>query len=269
MLVAMTSTKNPFPGMNPWLQRKWSDVHTKLITFIAEALTTELPPDLAAYAEERIALQAEGEQPVGFRSDVAITESWRHGLPPVWTPEHDATPVALAQPMLIRVPERMDRWVEIVDPEDRVITVIEVLSPANKSSDGRATYFSKARGYLNAGINLVEIDLVRGGRHSLQVAESLLPAASGSTQFISVHRTIISDRFEVYPCPLRERLPAIRIPLRPADPDIPLDLQPLVDRCYEMGRYWRSKWQEPLIPPLPDEDAAWAQGCLKSAGLIE
>ena len=74
--------QNPFPGMNPWLQRKWSDVHTMLIGYIRDALSPELPPDLAAYAEERIALQAQGEPPVGFRSDVAITESWRHGLPP-------------------------------------------------------------------------------------------------------------------------------------------------------------------------------------------
>ncbi len=52
MFAAMNSTKNPFPGMNPWLQRKWSDVHTMLIGYIRDSLSPELPPDLAAYAED-------------------------------------------------------------------------------------------------------------------------------------------------------------------------------------------------------------------------
>ncbi len=25
--------KNPFPGMNPWLEGYWGDVHTKLTTY--------------------------------------------------------------------------------------------------------------------------------------------------------------------------------------------------------------------------------------------
>ena len=63
MLTAMTSTKNPFPGMNPWLQRKWSDVHTKLITFIPDNATRGLSAiqgdivvfdDLPAHRHERV-----------------------------------------------------------------------------------------------------------------------------------------------------------------------------------------------------------------------
>jgi Protein of unknown function (DUF4058) len=37
--------------------------------------------------------------------------------------------------------------------------------------------------------------------------------------------------------PLRQCLPAIRVPLRRTDPDAALDLQVLVDQCYERGRY--------------------------------
>ena len=254
--------------MNPWLQRKWSDVHTKLIAFIAEALTAELPGELAAYAEERIALQSAASPPVGYRSDVAITETWRQGLPPIWTPAQDHAPISVAAPLLIRAPERMDRWVEIVDPEDRIITVIEVISPTNKSPEGHTSYMSKALAYLNAGISLVEIDLVRGGRHSIQCEESLMPELTGTHYFCCVNRSILPGRRELYPCPLRERLPAIRIPLRPTDADIPLDLQPLINRCYELGRYWRSKWEEPLAPPLSEDDATWAREHLTAAGLL-
>jgi hypothetical protein len=36
--------------------------------------------------------------------------------------------------------------------------------------------------------------------------------------------------------PLRQRLPAIRVPLRRTDPDAALDLQVLIEQCYERGR---------------------------------
>jgi NDP-sugar pyrophosphorylase family protein len=29
---------NPFPGMNPFLERYWSDVHTKLVAYIGDAI---------------------------------------------------------------------------------------------------------------------------------------------------------------------------------------------------------------------------------------
>ena len=45
------------------------------------------------------------------------------------------------------------------------------------------------------------------------------------------------SRCEFYVLPLRERLPAIRVPLRRTDLDAALDLQVLIDQCYERGRY--------------------------------
>ena len=43
---------------------------------------------------------------------------------------------------------------------DRVVTVVELLSPANKrNSDDREAYLAKRNEYLAIGTNLVEIDL--------------------------------------------------------------------------------------------------------------
>jgi hypothetical protein len=70
----------------------------------------------------------------------------------------------------------------------------------------------------------------------------------------------------VYRIPLRERLPAIRIPLRPADPDAVLDIQTLVDQAYQDGRYDDIDYSEPFRPPLDPEDAAWAAALLLAAG---
>ena len=63
--------------------------------------------------------------------------------------------------------------------------------------------------------------------------------------------------------------PIIRVPLRLGDPDAPLAIQPLVDRCYAMGRHWLTAYARPLDPPLPREDAAWAAERLQAAGLGE
>jgi hypothetical protein len=130
----MPSTSNPFPGMNPYLQAHWSDVHTRLITAIGNALSKELPPDLSARAEEFIAVTG-GEQ--DYRPDDAIVERWRHGFPPVWTAEgSDPAALQVTEPLVVLVDPETERWIEIRDMSGKLITVIEVLSPANKRHPG-------------------------------------------------------------------------------------------------------------------------------------
>ena len=72
---------------------------------------------------------------------------------------------------------------------------------------------------------------------------------------------------EVYPIPLRERLPTIRIPLRRTDPDATLDIQDLVDRAYYFGSYHHTmRYDGDPHPPLTGDDARWADELLKAAG---
>ena len=40
--------KNPFPGMNPYLQQRWGDFHTRLTVAMSDALNRFLPSDLEA-----------------------------------------------------------------------------------------------------------------------------------------------------------------------------------------------------------------------------
>jgi len=72
----------------------------------------------------------------------------------------------------------------------------------------------------------------------------------------------------VYPIRLRERLPVIRIPLRPNEADVVVDLQPLIDQCHERCRYHLLNYQQPLEPPLQAEDCAWAEQLLRQAHLV-
>ena len=62
-------------------------------------------------------------------------------------------------------------------------------------------------------------------------------------------------------------MPVVRIPLRPNDADVALDLQPLVDQCYERGRYWMTDYHRDPALPLPSQDARWLDEHLRSRGL--
>ncbi len=48
--------KNPFPGMNPYLQRWSGDFQTGFIVAICNVLNQSLPDDLEARIEESIAV---------------------------------------------------------------------------------------------------------------------------------------------------------------------------------------------------------------------
>jgi hypothetical protein len=70
----------------------------------------------------------------------------------------------------------------------------------------------------------------------------------------------------VYRVPLRERLPVIAIPLRPADRDVPLALQVGLDQCYRNGGYDDVDYRGAPEPPLAVGDASWADALLREQG---
>ena len=53
--------KSPFPGMDPYLDAHWLDVHTSLVTDARNTLNERLPEDLAASSEERVAVESSDE----------------------------------------------------------------------------------------------------------------------------------------------------------------------------------------------------------------
>ena len=67
--------KSPFPGMDPYLEPYWNDVHVSLLVAIKEALQPILPRALRARAEEQVMLESpEGEPLSKYRPDVAVVE---------------------------------------------------------------------------------------------------------------------------------------------------------------------------------------------------
>lgn len=89
--------------------------------------------------------------------------------------------------------------------ERRLMTVIEILSPANKYDQGFEAYVEKRTKLLQTETHLLEIDLLRGGERILLTGEELPPAAYYG--FLS--RFNRRPRTEVWPIQLRESLPTI------------------------------------------------------------
>jgi hypothetical protein len=83
-----------------------------------------------------------------------------------------------------------------------------------------------------------------------------------------VRRATRRHEAEVYPMPLWERLPVVKVPLRPQDPDVPLDLQALVEQCYRNGAYEGTlNYAVDPDPPLLGADKEWADARLVEVGL--
>ena len=246
-----------FPGMDPYLEtpRLWSGVHGRMIVYIADALTPRLRPRYVAAIEERVyegfraytvALDEGPEQK--FRSDVLMWQTIRAPIEPV----HEG-------------------YVAILDLHmgQRVVTVIEVLSPTNKyAGPGRESYRAKQREVLAGDVNLVEIDLLRLGPHVLAVPE-LAARERGTYDYLTcINRAEgLRDAYELYPRRLRERLPRIRIPLADGDPDVALDVQAVLAQTYDAGSYRdRIDYNHPCEPPLNPDDRAWAESLLSGDG---
>src|SRR5205085_1973869 len=148
--------------------------------------------------------------------------------------------------------EIREPFLEILDKEKRqVVTVIEILSPANKyaRSAGLESFRSKRRAIMNSRSHWIEIDLLRRG-----VSLPLRKRIRRHEYMVLVSTRDRRPKGLVWPIRLSQRLPVIPIPLQPGDDDSPLDLQAVLDSTYRRARYDRviDYTQEP-IPPLSKE----------------
>jgi hypothetical protein len=219
---------SPFPGMDPYLERHWRDVHARLVLYSCDQMQRHLPADLLARVEERIYVEDDhvGNEPV--------TETF------------------------IEIRE--------AGSGNRIITVIEFLSPTNKiPGEGQDLYRQKQKELRQAAVNLVEVDLVRAGASGFSVLAQQVPAHIRTPYKVVVRRGWEPLKAEFYPLPLREKLPGIRIPLRQTDRDVPLNLQAIIEQCYGNGRYETIDYQVEPNPPLTGEDALWADALLRAS----
>src|SRR4051794_34143175 len=65
---------SPFPGMDPYLEPHWLDVHSSLATSAPDVLNPQLPDDLVASVEERVAIEADGGADYVYAPDVRVSK---------------------------------------------------------------------------------------------------------------------------------------------------------------------------------------------------
>jgi hypothetical protein len=263
--------KSPFPGMDPYLERDWREVHHALITYARDQLRPKLPPDLRPRIEERVFIEPDDGEIREIYPDVYVVEYPRTPGDQVQTAE--AITVAVAEPILVHLDREPSSqgYIEIVDAEsgNRVVTVIEFVSPTNKvPGDGQTLYLKKQKEEIAAGASLVEIDLTRTGKRMLAGPTSMLRRSQRATYMACITRAWKKEVAELYPLRLAEPLPVIRIPLRQTDADVTLNLQALIDQCYENAGYDTIDYRLPPVPPLDSDAAAWAEKRLRAKGVL-
>jgi hypothetical protein len=251
---------SPFPGMDPYLEDPWiwPDFHLTFAVTIRTELNRRLPTGYVALVDRYVWVQEpETDEYKQFgKPDVFLTGEGGSKGPPA--------AAAIVAPVEITLPSQTDKgipYVKLVDrAHRRLVTVIELLSPANKTpGKDRDAYLMKQREYLASDVNVVEMDLLRKGERLPWIAPSV-PAAAYYTM---VSRAAKRPVALVWPFTVRESLPTIAIPLTVQDGDVALDLGMCMNQVYDSSGYSRElDYTQPPNPPLDEPDATWARELL-------
>jgi len=244
--------------MNPYLEQDdaWHSFHERFCTRLADELVSATGPRYLVKLDENVFLHELGSEDRRLlgRPDVV--------LDPLAGGRGDRSSSAVAPtvataPAYANLPavdlERLT-YVEVRDARSRrLITAIELLSPTNKTlGSDRDQYLAKRARFIQQGVNLVEIDLLRGG------ARTPMEGAPPCDYVVMVARPTEWPRAGIWPIRLRDRLPEIPIPLADPDPDVRVSLQDLLHGIYDAAGYDRFIYAGEPDPPLA-ADAEWAR----------
>ena len=255
---------SPFPGMDPYLESPlhWRDVHHRLAAEISRRLSPRLAPRYVARLETRLVAFSPDEEEISILyPDIEVAQTQLRELAiatyELATDVADAVP---PPPLVLRAipPEQVELiTVEIRDvAQGRLVAAIEILSPVNKRPiQGLEEYPAKRETVLSANAHLLEIDLLRQGTRPPRLIG--LPQ---SDYFIFLTRAGRRNLTETWPVSVRDPLPVVPVPLLPGDKDVPLNLGHALRTIYDEARYDLSiDYSEPPVPPLSEDDAAWAR----------
>jgi hypothetical protein len=262
--------RSPFPGMDPYLEESWRDVHHSLCTYARDDIQAQLSDGMLARVDERLMVELSPEQARSIYPDVRVVRrpdrNKRNAAPGA-----NAGGVALAEPLTLEIEDEhtTEPFIEIIDARSggRVITVIEFLSITNKMpGPGCDAYRQEQLELRTAGVSSVEINLLRAGPPPETFPLWMVAMEDRTPYYAVVHRAWAAKKYDVYPMPLQERLSAIAIPLRESDAPVALDLQSLIDRVYRNGAYHvEIDYGRSLHLPLENGEAEWAKDLVMNA----
>jgi len=256
--------------MDPYIESSglWRNCHANLMIKIQDALADVVPKHYLVRAEERsyLLLAVEnGKEMRPFFPNVRVIEPKpgprkRGKRRPGVAALAQATVSVEQRPMHMTAfveQEVRETYIEIfaTEPAHRLVTTIEVLSPTNKERGGHGwnLYLRKRQAALVCAVHLVEIDLLRGGTR--------LPMGDPwpeSPYTLLVARAGQQYACTVWPAYFHLPLPAIPIPLAAPDPDVTLELQPLLESIYSRLRCDETiDYTRPLLPPPTTTEEGW------------
>jgi hypothetical protein len=256
--------------MDPYLESPsfWRTFHQLLVATMTAELNRTLPPGFAATIDERLYIFWPGRS---IYPDTAILRRPDTPLAPSRSP---ATAVA-DPPLLLTVleEEAHEPFIEIrtTHGDREVVTIIEVLSPANKAagSPGREEYTRKQRELRGGDVHLLEIDLLRTGQHTVAVPEATLrQGASDWDYVVCLRRAERPNNYAVWPFTVRDDFPHVEIPLTVEHPDVLLNLQTVMNHAYDDGPFARLvDYSREPEPPFTPTNVIWADSLLRTKGL--
>ncbi|ASC69747.1 hypothetical protein XM38_006760 [Halomicronema hongdechloris C2206] len=231
--------------MNPYLEQPdyWSDFHNQLVAAIARRLVPQLLPKYRVVTDKWVYTVTDALTVAMGRPDVSIQQRQTNPTPIATTPK------ATGHPVKVRVPvpmEMQQSYLEVKDAATQiVVTVLEVLSPANKRGEGRSKYMAKRQQILGSQTHLVEIDLLRAGQPFL-----MEPDVAQSHYRILVSRAPQRPLADLYAFNVSDVIPAVPLPLGPEDEDVLLNVQSLLSELYEqLGYDYFIDYEQ--APPMP------------------
>ncbi len=258
---------SPFPGIDPYLesQHYWPDFHANFVPAWREAVGAALPGHYEARIDEQVEiLELDPNGSRFIRPDVAVIH--QPGTSPR-APAREPSGSGLATLEAVTIPfpvmeEVRERWIKIIHrPSRKLIAVLELLSPTNKTNPGRGQYLAKRSQLFVESLHIVEVDLLLGGQR-LPMARSL---PQGDFYVITA-RSDQRPRAEVYTWTLRDKLPVIPIPLLKPDQDIFVDMAAVYAIAFERGGYANSiDYAVELAVPLEADKSRWASETAKRA----
>lgn len=254
---------SPFPGVDPFVedQRYWPDFHHKFLNYWAEAIGDALPDDYEARLDERVNLiDLEVDEARSIRPDIAVVYRTPHDRGVGRGGTLELEPETIATMIL---DEERQAFINILHRPDRdLVTVLELLSPANKVQPYRRDYLTRRNAILSRNVHLVELDLLVAGTR-VPMKSALPPGDFHAV----IGRSQRRPDCEVYSWSIRQPLPLLPIPLRSPDPDVRVDLATVYRTAFNRGRYERSIDYEAVLDlPLAPEDRAWAEGIASTIG---
>ena len=250
---------SPFPGMDPYLEgNEWTSFHAEFGVEIARQLRPALRPRYLALTIRHSVTDTPEDLAITARSDNVYPDVGVIERSPLPLPANRGGVVVLEPTLQIatKMPEMVPQVsVEIRDVAERqLVTLIEILSPANKRGAGYREYVEKRNRILLSTAHLLEIDLLRNGTR-VPMREDL----PDSPYFIFLSRRQRRPITDICEVGLDQPLPAIPIPLLPEDDDVALDLQQAFTSVYDsVGYDMFLDYTRPADVPLKGKAAKWA-----------